>query len=255
MKKLILFLIVLLAACGVFAQEADLVYKFKENTHHNFKEKINVKINATVFGESIESVTETVIDIDETILNSGEKGKVKQTSKVTASSIDGKDNLEQVAENEKETTVIYEVDKRGKTLSLTDADGKAFEEFNADGETPIFPDKKVKVGDSWDWKRNIDNIKVNGKCTLEKLYSKDGVDIAKINIVFDDVIKENNDVDPDLETTVKGTGVFYYAINYGNDLYLSYTVDFETNMEAEIDGNTGEANMKTNYNYVYWRCK
>ena len=256
MKKILFLLLFIIVSCSVFSQEVSLEYKFKENANHKFKERTKINLTATVLGETISSVSRTLIDIDETVLSGGENGKVRQVSEVIESVIDDTNNLDQIQEEDKKTTVTYEMDKRGKTLSIVDEKGETFPGFVAADETPIFPDKKVKVGDTWEWKRNVDGVKVKAVCTLEKLYSKEGVDIAKINLKFDDVIKETLEDGVEApETTVKGTGVFYYAVNYGNDLYISYNIDFETHMESQMDDMVGEASMKTTYEYTYWRYK
>ena len=257
MKKIVLLIVLMMIASLVFAdEEVDLVYKFKENANHKFKERTKITLSAEVMGESINSVSRTLIDIDENVLVGGETGKVRQVSEVIESVMDDTNNLENIPEEDRKTTVTYEMDKRGKTLNIVDEKGETFPGFVAAEETPIFPDKKVKVGDTWEWKRNVDGVKVKAKCTLEKLYSKEGVDIAKIKLVFDDVIKENIEEGVDApETTVKGTGEFYYAVNYGNDLYISYNIDFETHMESQSDEFIGDASLKTTYEYTYWRYK
>lgn len=251
MKKILILLVLFIVSSCVFAQEAELEYKFKENAHHKFKEKSVIKHEANVLNQSISSITEMLIDIDEITVSVGDKAKIKQVSAVEESSIDGKSNLDQI--EDKTNTVYYEVDKLGKNYSVKDEDEKDFPDFDADKETPVFPGKKVKVGDTWERKMSVGDAKVKTVCKLEKLYSVKGVDIAKINLEFDDTVKV--DSEDDAETIVKGTGIFYYAVNYGNDLYMNYDVNFEMNLPVDIEGVSGNANAKINYNYTYWRCE
>ena len=252
MKKIILILSLLFFAGVLFGQEADLRYIFREGKNHKFKEKIVSKTTANVMGKKGVNETETLLDIDETVLEGGEEGKSRQTSTVISSTMNGKDNLENISQEDRVTTVLFRQDKRGKCLELCNEDGTVFEGFEPDKEDSIFPDRKVKVGDTWEWKREIEGMKVTAKCTLAKLYSKDGVDIAKINMKFDEVITDSDEEESG-EVKVTGSGVFYYAINYGNDLYLNYSVDLDTQVTVDINGEIGEAVFNKNYTYTYWR--
>ncbi|MBQ0106265.1 MAG: hypothetical protein KBT47_09585 [Armatimonadetes bacterium] len=252
MKKIILILALLLFAGVLFGQEADLRYIFREGKNHKFKEKIVSKTTADVMGKKGVNETETLLDIDETVLEGGEEGKSRQISSLGFSPIDGKDNLENIPQEDRVTTVLFRQDKRGKCLELCNEDGTVFEGFEPEKENSILPDRKVKVGDTWEWKRVIEGLKVTAKCTLGKLYSKDGVDIARIDMKFDETIIDS-DEEISGEIKVTGSGVFYYAVNYGNDLYLKYTVDLDTQFSMDVNGETGEAIINTNYTYTYWR--
>ena len=254
MKKIIILIFFIFIAVSISAQDVDLAYKFRENAHHKFKEKTTVKIDANFLGEEQSATSLTVIDIDEVIKLSGENAKITQTCTTSVSEIDGESNLDTKEPDEIETTVIYDADKRGMVLGVADKEGTPFEEYDSSNYTPLLPNKNVKIGDTWDILRSIDNTNVKCKCTLSQLYSKEGVDIAKIDMVFDDVIKDDDGELP-MEITVKGKGVFYFAINYGNDLYMAYNVDFETSFDTELDDGIGSVSMKSNFDYVYWRCK
>jgi len=256
MKKLIGILFILLCVSCMYAQEVDLHYNFREGVKHKFKEKVEVEINASVAGQDVHTTTKSLVEIDENCLIGGDKGKVKQTTTVVLAETDGKNNLEEISEENRVNTVIYEQDKKGKTINLYNEDNVPIEGFDPSKEDGIFPDKKLKIGDTWIWNKSIDGIKIKVNCKLDKLYSKDGVDIAKISLILDDVVKEESDEGMDAsETIVKGEGVFYYSINYANDLYLFYNVNFETTIHANMNGVNEEANMKTNYKYTYWRCE
>lgn len=252
MRKLFLVCFVIICASLINAQEIDLHYNFKEGAHHKFKEKVTVEINASVAGQEVKTNTNSLIEIDENCLVGGDSGKVKQSTTILVSEIDGTSNLEEIPEDNRVNTVIYEQDKKGKTINLYDENNIPLEGFDASKEDPIFPNKKLKVGDTWVWNKSIDGVKAKVNCKLDKLYSKDGVDIAKISLVLDDIIKEDTEEGETPDTKVNGEGVFYYAINYGNDLYISYNATFEAVVGTNINE---QANIKTNYNYTYWRCE
>lgn len=252
MKKIIFVLVFLFFAGALFAQEADLQFIFREGKNHKFKEKITETTTVDVMGDVETSVTETLMDIDETVLEGGEEGKSRQISTIVASSIDGIDNLEDIPQEERITTILFRQDKRGKCLELCNEDGTVFEGFEPKNENSIFPDRKVKVGDTWEWKRGIDGMKLTVKCTLGKLYSKDGVDIAKIDMKIDEMITVPiDDISADMKVT--GSGVYYYAVNYGNDLYMKYSIDCDSEISADVDGEPCEAVVNMNYTYTYWR--
>lgn len=258
MKKLIGILLIILCVSCIYAQEVDLHYNFREGVHHKFKEKVEVEVNASVAGQNVNTTTKSLVEIDENCLVGGEKGKVKQSTTLVESELDGTSNIDEVPQESRVNTIIYEQDKRGKTINLYDENNAPLEGFDGSKEDPIFPDKKLKVGDTWVWNKSIDGMKVKVNCKLVKLYSKDGVDIAKISLVLDDVVKEEIEgiegIDAP-ETIVKGEGVFYYSINYANDLYLHYNVSFDATMKTNMNGVNEEANLKTNYKYTYWRCE
>lgn len=251
MKNIFLiFILVLLSSC-VFSQEADLQYKFRQGAKHKFTEKITEKTEISAQGKSQSALTESITEISEEVLSAGETGKVRQISEMTVFKINDSDVLPEIPEDSKKTSLIYEQNVKGKCLNLTKEDGSVLEGFDPEKETPIFSDGKVKTGSRWDWIRTVEGLKIRFECTLEKLYSENGVDIAKISMEAKEIITENSEEKAEISMT--GSGVFYYAVNYGNDLYVDYNVEFETDLPAVEDGSAGS--LKTVYNYTYWRNK
>lgn len=255
MKKLFFLLILVFVTCCVYSQDIDFGYKYFENAHHKFKTK-KIETTKLVLGENKEEdITETVLDIDETVLSVGEINRVKQGTSIVSQTVNGKDTLNDLPDEIKNSVVIYEQNKKGKCVGLYKEDGSSFPEFNASEEEPIFPDEKIKVSGSWIWNRDVMGTKVPFKCTLEKIYSKDGVDIAKINIEIDDNVKLRIiDFETYMDAKVTGSGVFYYAVNYGNDLYLDYELQFNVPFPVKTQEGPAQAEIIATQTYKYWRC-
>jgi len=255
MKTVYLFVILILVSSVSFAQNLDLVYKFKEGDTVNFREITKISSDAKVMGEAYSNTEETDIDINEKIMSvSKEKAKIKQISTVTKNVVDGKSVLNDLADEDKVTTVFYEVSPKGRLVGLNDEKDAPLDGFDAKTEKDFFAPKGVNIGDTWDCQRNIQGAKVKVKCKLEKIYAENGVDIAYISLLFDDTIVEK-DNNTESTTKVTGTGKCYFAVNLGNDLYIDYNLKIETKASAEVNGQSGDANINTDFEYKYWRTK
>ena len=256
MKKLMLAFILILFVGMVYAQEIDLKYMFRANAHHKFKEHKILTMDVKLDSETETEKNETLVEVEEFVLGPGEKGKVKQTATTLMAKMNDEDIISDASKEDLMATVIFEQENNGKVLALYNEDGTDFEGFDASEEHPIFPDKKVKLGDTWVWERAVEGQSMKFNCTLQKMYSSNGVDIAMIKMDVNDTISIEFDENETVEGTVKGSGVFYYAVNYGNDLYLDYDVTVET--QVSVDNGEGiviPGTIKQNVKYKYWRCE
>ena len=250
-KLLLIICLVFLTGVCSFAQETDISYKFTENAHHKFREKVTIDSYAKIMDEEKSSREEYTQDIDEVILGGGDVGKVKQTITLTASVTDGESSLDKIPEDRRRTELTFEETAKGKILSLSDENGKTPKDFDPKDEKSLFPDGKVKIGDTWVWARKTNGLELSLDCTLLELYSENGVDVAKIGIKEDETVSQDN-----IDFKVTGSGVFYFAVNYGNDLYLKLDLEFYSSIPIIEKGTekAGEASINNKYSYMFWRC-
>lgn len=227
---------IFLIICAVFSSPgvcAVLEYKFVEGDVDKYKEVNKITFTSSIMGEDINLVSTEKLDVTETLLE--EKNgvaKIKLSTKYTEVIVD---NEPVPASKLSSDDFFFKIDKRGKIIDILDKNEKPVKEFDSSRDTPMFSEKDLKKGDSWDGRWTVKGLDSKAKLTLEDLYSKNGVDIAKIKIDINDKIdvKEYakdfpsiSDIDGFMKVT--GSGYYYFSVNLGKDILIDYAAIVET---------------------------
>lgn len=186
MKKTLAVLILLLAAISIFAEEAeektfDLSLQFKD------KEIIKSYSKITVNGQSatmdkitpFKSLFDGIVS-EKTI----EITKDKTAKKILEYNFkDIQSANEKVSQMVKPKTIGFEIDAKGKFYNILDNKGQITQKVT--GSSNQFPEKPVKVGDTWESNNSFSGITIKTQSTLKEVKEVGKKRFAVINIVID----------------------------------------------------------------------
>ena len=186
MKKTLAVLILLLAAISIFAEEAeektfDLSLQFKD------KEIIKSYSKITVNGQSatmdkitpFKSLFDGIVS-EKTI----EITKDKTAKKILEHNFkDIQSANEKVSQMVKPKTIGFEIDAKGKFYNILDNKGQITQKVT--GSSNQFPEKPVKVGDTWESNNSFSGITIKTQSTLKEVKEVGKKRFAVINIVID----------------------------------------------------------------------
>lgn len=186
MKKTLAVLILLIAAISIFAEEAeektfDLSLQFKD------KEIIKSYSKITVNGQSatmdkitpFKSLFDGIVS-EKTI----EITKDKTAKKILEYNFkDIQSANEKVSQMVKPKTIGFEIDAKGKFYNILDNKGQITQKVT--GSSNQFPEKPVKVGDTWESNNSFSGITIKTQSTLKEVKEVGKKRFAVINIVID----------------------------------------------------------------------
>ncbi len=255
MKKALLVPALLLLACAAFAAPVTLEYRHEGSEVNKYRETnfITQKEDGnTVSVETITEITETVkapmpdLKLESSVRTVGLKvnGEEQDVSKIPSSSFS------------------YTLDRLGRVTGSWDKDGKTPDGFDPSKEIGLLPDKPVSKGDTWTGKLIMDTLNKPITLRLEDVYTKNGVEIARISFTadyeqgLDDVLGQGaeaavGELGITGKTTVKGSGNIYFSTGLGKVIMLEYTLD----RHLMLDGQGQHNEADEHEDYKMWRIE
>ncbi len=194
MKKIITITLMLLIAATLFAQEAteetyNLSYKFKDKEIQKYYSKItiNSKMTSMVMGQ--EFPYQSVFDgiMTQTTKEITKEGTAKNIVSYNIKDIQSTDT--KTSEMITPKTIGFEMDAKGKVYNILNEKGEVTQKLAA--STGIFPDKEIKVGDTWDCIANVSGINLVAKSAFKEVKEIDKEKYAVITTVIDTPIDMN----------------------------------------------------------------
>ena len=193
MKKILSIILMLLIASILFAQEEtdktyDLGYKFKAKEIQKFYSKITVNGKmVTMMGQ--ESPYQSVFDgiMTQTTQEITKEGNAKNIISYNIKDIKSSD--QNVSEMVKPKTIGVEINSKGKVFNILNEKGEVTQKFTS--VAGIFPEKEVKVGETWDCITNVSGINLNAKSTFVEVKEIDKEKYALISTVIDTPLDVN----------------------------------------------------------------
>jgi len=255
MKFKIYFVLFIYILLSLPSTGAILEYKFKIGDIDKYKEVNKITFTSNIMGEDIVVKSSETLDVTETLVE--EKNgiaKIKLNTKYKEIIVDNEavDVSKLPVDN-----FFFKVNKQGKIISVLDSKEEPIKTFDPQKDTPMFIEKDLKVGDSWDGRWTVKGLDAKAKMLLVDLYSKNGVDVAKIKIDINDKIdvKEYakdfpsiSDIDGFMK--INGTGYYYFAVNLGKDILIEYTATVETIIK---ENDREELFSKSEVQHKYYR--
>lgn len=253
MKKIyiidVLFYIIILALLSSSANCVILKYEFKNGITDKYRENNKITFKTSVLGEDISSSIEEELEIKETIINSDKNtAKIKLKTNYIKLIEDGKSlDISDLPED----NFTYTITSQGRILSMIDNKDIPISGFDPKKEVDLFPKEDLKVGDTWDGKWAVKGIETKAIFKLEKLYTKDKIDVAVIGIKINDRINmkdflENNGLEGYID--VECTGKYYFAVNLGKEIMTEYTASIKSFSEGELFSSS-------DVSHKYWRTE
>ena len=234
---------------------AVLEYKFKTGDVDKYKEVNKITFTSNIMGEEIIVKSSETLDVTETLIEEKDGiAKIKLSTKYKEITVD-----DEAADISKLPVDIFffKINKQGKIINILDSKEEPVKTFDPNKDTPMFIEKDLKVGDSWNGRWTVKGLDAKAKMSLVDLYSKNGIDVAKIKIDISDKIdvKEYakdfpsiSDIDGFMK--INGTGYYYFAVNLGKDILIEYTATVETIVK---ENNIEELFSKSEIQHKYYR--
>jgi hypothetical protein len=280
-KKLaVLILIMLLLPFGLtllegrrFPESIGLVYQPRLGTSTAYK--MEVKASSKLFGMDKEtypgipqeSKTLGKFVFTDKILDVTPEGKIKEEMtyidvKLEMEVEGSRQNLP-FADKLKGKSILMEMDKDGRVVSTKGLD--EFSEELKDLELqnmyiqlrPIFPDGKVKIGDSWDNQIEsvipiggmVNRTKVEEKYTLSGFKEKENnlCAVIRVNLVIYTVgrtVKKEGGVDIDIDMEGEGEGEIIYALEDSRLLSSHIELNLKSRIRSSAYREVREIEMK-----------
>lgn len=190
MKKLLSVLLLILVSLCLYAEEEaayDLSLKFKEN--ETVKSYAKIYVNGQHAMINSISPFQSMFD---GIMTEKTKEITKEKTVKKIISYDFKDiktSEQKAAETVKPKTIGFEIDSKGKLYSILDGEGKTVQKIKQSDFQ--FPEKPVKVGDSWTSINSISGVALTSKSTLKEVKEINKAKCAVIAIEIDTPVDIN----------------------------------------------------------------
>ena len=127
-----------------------------------------------------------------------------------------------------------EMDKLGKNIKTTMSPGLRSGDIITNVNYSVFPDKKIKIGDTWesDIKQDINGYTTNGiiKTKFKLVSVKDGV----AEISMDGALDLKPGTEEEITGTQKGTAKVEIATGVNNEVIIDQDVQIESNMGIKM---------------------
>ncbi|MBQ0105513.1 MAG: hypothetical protein KBT47_05715 [Armatimonadetes bacterium] len=188
MKKLLLLLVIVMSACTLFAEDTyELSLKFKEKeTVKNFS-KLIINGEVTLIDKLLPYQSEFEGIMTEKTLEITKEKTAKKY--ITYNIKDIKTTNEKTSEIVKPKSIGLEMTAKGKITNFIDQKGKVTQKL--ENTADMFPEKAIKVGDTWECGYTSSGITLPAKSTLKEIKEIDKVKYAVINTVIDTPIDVN----------------------------------------------------------------
>lgn len=279
-KSAVLILIIAFLAFGLtllegrkFPESLRLVYQPQAHTSTIYKMEVKACTKLIGMEKEIyptvpqESITSGKFIFSHKILDVTPEGKIQEELTYTdvqlEMEIEGRKQKLSFADKLKGKSILMEIDRDGRVIST-----KGLEEFSEELKDlniqnmyvqlrPIFPDRELKVGDSWD-NRTESAIPIGGmliRTKVEEKYTLSGFEergdnlcvVIGVNLEIYTIgrtVKKEREVDIDIDMEGKGEGEILYAFEESRLFSSQIELDLTSRIRSSAYKEIQEIEMK-----------
>jgi hypothetical protein len=256
-----------------FPESIRLVYKPRVGTSTTYKMEVKASAKVTGMGKEIypgvpqESTTSSKFIFSDKILDVTPEGKIYEQLTYTdvhlEMEVEGRRQNLPFADKLEGKSILMEMDRDGRVISTEGLDqlGEEVKDLRIENMytqlRPIFPNKELKVGDSWDNRTEsaipiggmLIRTKVEEKYTLSGL-KQEGNDLCAVigvNLEIDTKgrsVEKEGGVDVGIDIVGKGKGKIFYAFENSKLLSSRIELDFTSGIRSSAYKQVQEIKMK-----------
>jgi len=274
-----ILLILILAFCLTlmegrgFPESIRLVYKPRAGTSTTYKMEVKASAKVTGMEKEIypgvprESTTSSKFIFSDKILDVTPEGKIYE--QLTYSNVqlemevEGRRQKLPFADKLEGKSILMEMDRDGRVISIEGLDqlGEELKDLRIEimytQLRPIFPNKELKVGDSWD-NRTESAIPIGGmliRTKVEEKYTLSGFKqrgndlcaVIGVDLEIDTkgrTVEKEGGVDVDIDIVGKGKGKIFYAFENSKLLSSQIELDLTSGIRSSAYKQVQEIKMK-----------